>query len=138
MPGSPTTSASCPSPLAARAPAQKVELLLAPDQRSERAGAEAPAAARAHDPVERDRRQCAFELVRPAILDDEKTGDLPLHVCGDEDRAGVGGALDARGYIGRVPEHFPARLHDDRPRLETDTRRELRHALGRVPRVDVG
>ncbi len=66
------------------APAQEVELLLAPDQRRQRAGAEAPPAARAHDPVERDRRRRAFELVRPALLDDEKTGDLPMHVRRDE------------------------------------------------------
>ena len=51
MPGSPTSErklplASCrPLP----APAQEVELLLAPDQRSKRAGTEAAAAARAHD-----------------------------------------------------------------------------------------
>ena len=66
------------------APAQEVKLLRAPNERSERAGAEAPAAARAHDPVECDRRRRAFELVRPALLNHEKTGDLPVHVRRDE------------------------------------------------------
>src|SRR5262245_47248558 len=65
-------------------PAQEVELLLAPGERSEGAGAEPPAAARAHDPVERNRRLRAFELMRPAILDDEEAGNLPLHVGRDQ------------------------------------------------------
>jgi hypothetical protein len=66
------------------APTQEIEFLLAPNQWGKGAGAEAPAAARADDPVERDQRRRAFELVRPALLNHEKTGDLPMHVRRDE------------------------------------------------------
>src|SRR5208283_4573957 len=48
--------------------------------------AAAPAAARPHDAIERDRRQHALELTRAAVLCDKQPGRLPLHVRGDEHR----------------------------------------------------
>ena len=58
------------------APAQEVELLLAPDERSKGAGAEAPAAARAHDAKEVDRLGDALELMR-AVDPRRRTGPRP-------------------------------------------------------------
>ena len=82
MPGSPTISASWPSPARARSQRrlEQLELLLAPDEGRQRARAAAPAgAARANDAVERHRRRHAFELVRTAVLGDEQASGLALH-----------------------------------------------------------
>ena len=55
------------------APGEKIELLLAPDQRRQRARGAPPAtAARANDAIERDRRRHPLELMRAPVLDDEQ------------------------------------------------------------------
>ena len=110
MPGSPTTSASWPSPLRRPlpAPAQEVELLLAPDEGSERARAEAPAAARAHDPKKRRRLRHALQRMRAAILGDEQARDLTLHTGGDQHRPGSAKACTRAAILGASPKISPA------------------------------
>ena len=119
------------------APTQEVELLLAPDERGEGAGTEAPAAARADDPKELDRLGDALEVARALPLDDEEPGHVALNVHGDEHGTRLGNALDARGDIRRIAEHFSRLLDHDRPRLEPDPRQQFRRALDGVPRVDL-
>ena len=130
MPGSPTIWMNCPSPLAAcfQRRRREVELLLAPDERSEGAGPEAPAAARTHDPEKLDQGGHALEFVRALLLGDKEPSHLPLDVQGDEHRPRLGGRLHARSDIRRVAEHFAGRLHDDRAGLDPDARLELQGA----------
>jgi hypothetical protein len=110
------------------APTQEVELLLAPDERSQRAGAEAPATARAHDPKERRRLGHAFERMGAAILGDEQAGCLTLNAGGDQHGPRLGQGLNTRGEIRRVAEHLARRVNHDRPGVDADASRELRHA----------
>jgi hypothetical protein len=76
--------------------------------------------------------------MRALVLEDEKPRCLPLHARGDEHRAGLGCSLHPGGDVRRVAEHLTAGLHDDRPGLETYSRRQLRRAFGDVPCVEVG
>ena len=50
---------------------------------------------------------------------------------------GSAAALNARGDIGRVAEHFAGRLDHDRARIEADAGGELGRAFGGVPGVDL-
>ena len=86
MPGSPTTSAklALASHRPLPAPSQEVEFLLAPDERGQGAGAQAPAAARAHDPKQRRRLRRAFQRMRAAFVGDEEPCHLTLNIHGDE------------------------------------------------------
>ena len=116
------------------APAQEVELLLAPDERGERARASAPPAARAHDAVERDRRRHAFELGRAAVFGDEQPGSLALHVRGHEHRARLGKALErARRHWALRRTLRPSPSTTTGPELEADARGELRRTFDGVP-----
>ena len=139
MPGSPTIWTNCPSPSARAvpAPAQEVELLLAPHEGCKRAGAEAPGAARAHDPKERRRLGRAFQRMRAAVLSDEQAGHLTLHPSRDHDRARLGQRLHARGDIGRVAEDFSGRIHHHRPALDADAGHKLRPARAGVLVVEL-
>src|SRR4029077_18358054 len=69
-------------------PHQYGDLLVAADEGREvsLAGA-ASATACPGDPEQGHRLRHAFELMAAAILDDEKTGDLALHLRGHHDRA---------------------------------------------------
>ena len=71
-----------------------------------------------------------------AVLRDKQPGGLPLDGGCDEDRARLGGALDPRGDIGRVAEHFAGRVHYHLPGIEADPRRKLRGAFTGVSGVD--
>ena len=64
-----------------------------------------------------------------AVLGDEQSGGLPLDSGGDEDRARVGGALDPRGDIGRVAEHFTRCVDHHLPGIKADSRGEFRARL---------
>ena len=111
------------------APGEKIELLLAPDERRQSARPAAPAAAaRAHDAIERHRRRHPLELVLAAVLRHEQSGGLPLDRGCDEDRAGLGGALDPRGDIGRIAEHFARCVDHHLPGIKADPRGKLRRA----------
>ena len=120
------------------APGEKIEFLLAPDERRQRPRSAAPtSAARANDAIERHRRRHALKLVLASVLCDEQSGRLPLDRGCDEDRARLGGALDPRGDIGRIAEHF-ARCVDHRlPGIEPDAGGELGRALAGVSGVDL-
>ena len=78
-----------------------------------------------------------FEFARALLLRDKEPGDLPLHACGDQDRAGFRGCLDARGYIRRFAEHLPGRVNHDQAALEADTSGQLRHAFRGVSCVEI-
>ena len=67
--------------------------------------------------------------MRAAVLSHEQPGGLALHGRGDEDRAGLGGALDPRGDIGRVAEHFARCVDHDLPGIKADPRGKLRARL---------
>ena len=74
-------------PLAFRRPfptsEQEVELLLAPDEWSQRASAEATGAACAHNAIETDRLRDPLDFAGALLLDDEEPDDLALDVHGD-------------------------------------------------------
>jgi hypothetical protein len=118
------------------APAQEFELLPAPDEGDERARAGAPPAACAHDAVERHRPRHSPERLGTPVFGDEQPGGLTLHGRGHEHRSRLGQALNARGDIGRFPEHFARRVNHHRTRIKADAGDELRRLAG-VPRVQV-
>ncbi len=119
------------------APGEKIELLLAPDEGGENARPATPAAAaRAHDAIERHRRRQPLELVLAAVLRDKQPGGLPVDGGCDEDRARLCGALDPRGDIWRVAEHFAGRVDYHLPGIKADPRRKLRGAFVGVSGVD--
>ena len=72
----------------------------------------APAAAYPHDPIELHWRGSALELMGALVLDDEKSGDLPLHGRCDQHGSRLGGGLNAGGDVGRFPEHFAPGVDD--------------------------
>src|SRR5271165_5810461 len=110
-------------------PHEEVELLRASDERGERPPAAAPAAAaRAHDAIERDRLRQALELMLAFVLGDEQPGDLALYGGGDEDCAGFGRRLHARGDIRCLAEHFARSVDDDRSGFEADAGGKLGRA----------
>ena len=63
------------------------------------------------------------------VLCDKQPRGLPLHGRCDEDGARLGRALDARGDIRRVAEHFAGRVDHHRPGIKADAGDELRRAL---------
>ena len=71
-----------------------------------------------------------------AVLRDKQPGGLPLDGGCDEDRARLGGALDPRGDIRRVAEHFAGRVDYHLPGIKADPRRKLRGAFAGVSGVD--
>ena len=72
-----------------------------------------------------------------AVLRHEQSGSLPLDGGCDEDRARLGGALDPRGDIGRVTEHFARCVDHHLPGIKADPRGKLRGAFAGVPSVDL-
>ena len=119
------------------APGEKIELLLTPDERRQRTRAAAPAAAAcAHHPIERHGRRHPLELVLAAVLRDKQPGGLALHGRGDEDRARLGGALDPRGDIRRIAEHFARCVDHHLPGIKADPRGKLGRAFAGVSGVD--
>jgi hypothetical protein len=118
------------------APGEKIELLLTPDERRQRPRAAAPAtAACANDAIERHRRRHSLDLVLAAVLRHEQSGRLPLDRGCNEDRARLGGALDPRGDIGRVAEHFARCVDHHLPGIKADPGGKLARFAG-VPGVD--
>jgi hypothetical protein len=108
-PGSPTISGAAPRRGARAPPAarQDVEFLAAADQRRRRARtAPSPAAAGAHDAVELRLFGHAFQLMLALVLGDEQPRDLPVHAERDPYFSGRGGALHARGDVGRIAVHL--------------------------------
>ena len=104
-------------------PRKQAQFLFAADERRQGSrAASPPAAARADDAKELNRLGYAFEFTWTLLLNDEKPGDLPLDVHGDEHRAGIGGGLDARGDVRGLTENLAADLHDDWSKLKTDAR----------------
>ena len=71
-----------------------------------------------------------------AVLGHEQSGGLPLDRGCDEDRARLGGALDPRGDIGRVAEHFARCVDHHLPGIKADPRGKLRRAFAGVSGVD--
>ena len=71
-----------------------------------------------------------------AVLRHEQPGGLSLDRGGDEDRTGLGGALNPRGDIGRFAEHFAGRVDHHLPGIEADPRGKPRRALAGVSGVD--
>ena len=71
-----------------------------------------------------------------AVLRHEQSGGLPLDRGCNEDRARLGGALDTRGDIGRVAEHFARRFDHHLPGIKADPRGKLRRAFAGVSGVD--
>ena len=140
-PGSPTISESCPSPRRARSQrrVEDVEFLAAADQRRRRARAAAsPAAAGPHDAVELHLCGHALQLVLTLVLGDEEPGDLAMHAQRDPYFSGRGGALHARGDVGRFAVHLARRIDHDPPALQPDARGKLRRASRGVACVEVG
>ena len=64
-----------------------------------------------------------------AVLRREQSGGLPLDGGCDEDRAGPRGALDPRGDIRRIAEHFARCVDHNLPGIKADPRGKLRRAL---------
>jgi len=54
----------------------------------------------------------------------------------DEDRARLGGALDSRGNIGRIAEHFTRCVDHHLPGIKADARGKFRGAFADVSGVD--
>ena len=118
---------------------EDVEFLGAADQRRRRARAAAPAAAAgAHDAVELRLFGHAFQFMLALVLGDEQARDLPVHAARDPDFSGRGGALHARGDVGRLAVHLAGRIDHDPPALEPDAGGKLRRAGRGVARVEVG
>ena len=107
------------------APPEEIELLLPPHEPRRRSRASPPAAACAHDVVERDRGRNAPERVRALVLGDEEARDLPLHGRSDENGSRFGEGLDARGDVRRLAEDLACRVDHDGTGVEADARGEL-------------
>ena len=117
----------------------KAQLLLAADERRQDPRA-APAAAAAHanDAIEIHGLSHAFEVANALLLDGEQSGDLALHVCGDEHRPRLGRRLDARGDIRRIAENLARRVDNHGACREANARREFQCTSTGVPGVEVG
>ena len=72
----------------------------------------------------------------PAVLGHEQSGRLPLDRGSDEDRARLGGALDARGDIGRVAEYLTSRVDHHLTGIKADPRLKFWDAFAGVSGVD--
>ena len=121
------------------APGEKIELLLASNERRQRPRAAAPArAARANDAIECRRLGRAFQRMRAAILGDEQARDLTLNAGGDQHRSRIGQRLDPRGDIGRVAEHLARCVDHHLPGRNADAGDELRTARAGVLAVQFG
>ena len=120
------------------APAQEVEFLLTPDERSEHAGSKRRAPLARTIRKERRRLRRAFQRMRAAILGDKQARDQPMNTTGDQHRPGFGQGLNTRGDIGRVAEDFSGRIHHHRAALDTDACGQLRAARIGVLAVEFG
>ena len=90
-----------------RAASQDAEVLLTADKRREKLGlSPAPSAAYPQDAIEIHWRRSALELVGALVLDDEQPSDLPLDGRSDQHGSRLGRSLNARGDVGRFPEHL--------------------------------
>jgi hypothetical protein len=119
------------------APGEKIEFLLASNEGRQRPCAAAPAAAaRAHDAIERHGRRRALQGVRAAVFRHEQTSGLALDGRGDEDRAGIGGALDPSRDIGRIAEHLARCVDHHLPGIKADPRGKLGGAFVGVSGID--
>jgi hypothetical protein len=74
--------------------------------------------------------------VLAAVLGHEQSRGLPLDGGCDEDRARLGGALDSRGNIGRIAEHFTRCVDHHSPGIKADARGKFRGAFADVSGVD--
>ena len=118
---------------------EDIELLAAADQRGRRARTAPPAAAAgAHDAVELRLFGHSLQLMLALVLGDEQFGDLAVHAGRDRDFPRRGGALHARGDVGRLAIDLAGGVHYDPPALEPDAGGELRRAGRGVARVQVG
>ena len=95
----------------------------------------APAAADPHDPIELHWRGSAPELMGAFVLDDEKSGDLPLHGRCDQHCSGLGGGLNAGRDIGRFPEHLAGCVDDHLAAVDADANGKPGSAGRRVAAV---
>jgi hypothetical protein len=101
-PGFPTIKTSWPSPARERSQrrAKQAQLLLAADERRERASAAPSAAAtRASDAEELGRSGNALEFVRALLLRDKEPGNLALDDSSDQDVSRFGSRLHPRSHI---------------------------------------
>ena len=134
-PGSPTIWTNLPLAARARAPSAGEAARAPPRARPAAVDAAredpAPAAARAHDAVERRLARHALQLVRALVLDDEQARDLALHGGGDQNGSRLRRALHPRGNVGRLAEHFARRVDHHRPAFEPDAGGERGQALAR-------
>ena len=118
---------------------ENVEFLAAADQRRRRARAAAPAAAAgAHDAVELRPFGDAFQLMLALVLGDEQARDLPVHGARDPYFSGRGGALHARGDVGRFAIDLACGVDHDPTAVEPDAGGEFGRAGRGVTRVEVG
>ena len=72
-----------------------------------------------------------------ALLGDKQPGGLALHGRGDEDRTGPCGALDPRGDIRRIAEHFTRCVDYPLPGIKADAGGKFRGASAGVSGVDL-
>ncbi len=138
-PGSPTIKTSWPSPARERpAASEQAQLLLAADERRERASAAPSAAAtRTSNAEELGRSGNALEFVRALLLRDKEPGNLALDDSSDQDGSRFGSRLHPRSHIRCFTKHLPGRVDHDQTALKADASPQLRRALRRVSRVEV-
>jgi hypothetical protein len=64
--------------------------------------------------------------MRAPVLNDEQPGDLTLDGRSDQHGSWLGSGLDARGDIGRVPEHLAGGVDDDWAGFQPDASDKFR------------
>ena len=57
-----------------------------------------------------------------SLLGDKQTRDLPLHPRRDHDRTRLGQSLRPRSDVRHVSEYLACRVHDHRPKVDSDAR----------------
>jgi hypothetical protein len=89
------------------APRQHRDFVVTADERRKLARTGPAAAATCTHELEEDRRLGnALERVGAAVVSHKQSGDLALHLRGDQDRVRLGLGLDARSDVGHIAEVF--------------------------------
>ena len=95
-------------------------------------------AARSHQAEDSRRLQNAFQRVRTTGLDDEQTGDLPLHLGRNDDRARLSQRLHTRRDVRHIAVNFAGRVYHCRPSVKGDTGGKFGLSSARILAIELG
>jgi hypothetical protein len=120
------------------APHQYRYLFLATNQWREMTLARAPSATtRSYKLEQRHRLWNAFQFMAAALLGDEETSDLALHLRSHDNSTWLCQCLHPRGGVGRIAINLTRRVDYDRAGFDADARLKRRLARTRILAIDV-